>query len=97
VANEHRGLNAPGSPELGERHLNRKQRWLGVRRAIDRAVRARLRVDDLVQRLLQLEVQVRRAAIEGLAEHRFDCAELFGHLQVLRPLPGEHEGDTGGR
>ena len=94
MANDGRRFDAPGSPQLGQRVLDRKQRRLrklGTNH-LPRVSHSRLgRVDNVEQWTRQEGLQNFIATVHSVAEDGLTLEQAARHTGILRPLPAEDE------
>ena len=91
VSEHHRGFDSPRPPQFGQRIFNGKQGGLRVDRLVQDASRRDLFVNrgvqDFEQGLVQLMLQQRGAALEGITKHGMTGIQTTTHAGILRALP----------
>src|SRR5215470_7515903 len=93
---EYKGrLHAPAAPQRGQGILDGKQRRLGVGGLVEQRVQARLRVEYVEQRAVEVWPEQLGAVVEGGPKGGLSHIQLLAHAGVLRALPGEEKGHLG--
>ncbi len=86
------GREAPRLHQPEQRHLHREERGLGVAGLVQqRALGTDDAEDDVLQRAVQVLVQLRADRVEGLGEDRERRVRLGAHPGPLAALAGEEE------
>ncbi len=95
VAEQVVGPDAPGSDEAEQRGLHGEQAGLCVDRPVDQSRGGPAGVvsgeDDVLDRPVEVPVQLGTDGIERLGEHRERLVQPTAHAWPLRTLPGEEE------